>query len=358
MNKKILFTTSHPAPYWDIIYNQVAEKSEITVYYNRSKDVDKAWKKQNNVQGKLVSETDFFEKLRDIKKCDFAVLGGWGQKSNLLFMFMLLILKKQFAFFSDVPDAGSITPLKRRLKKSFFKMVPFLYVTGSTSKNHYQKYYNISDEKIVIFPYGVNLPNIDRVSTICSIRECELRNNSLINIFIANRFLERKGYKTLLRAFTLLKEKSLLSNFSITIAGQGEQFDQYRKKLTSLDQRIRLVGWVELDEYENFLKEADIYIHASYFEPYGIPVIDAMANGKSVIASDGVMSAIDNIKSGENGFIYSKFNANELSDILEYMINDQKIISRIGQKALEIHKNFRTDYFHIISNSIKKNKDQ
>ena len=67
MDKKILFTTSHPAPYWDIIYNDISKNADITIYYNRIKDKDKAWKNQNNVKGKVESEISLKEKINDIK---------------------------------------------------------------------------------------------------------------------------------------------------------------------------------------------------------------------------------------------------------------------------------------------------
>ena len=113
MDKKILFTTSHPAPYWDIIYNDISKNADITVYYNRIKDKDKAWKNQNNVKGKVESEISLKEKINDIKDIDFAVLGGWNNKNNLLFMFLLILFRKPFAFFSDVPDENNITLFKK-----------------------------------------------------------------------------------------------------------------------------------------------------------------------------------------------------------------------------------------------------
>ena len=140
MDKKILFTTSHPAPYWDIIYNDISKNADITIYYNRIKDKDKAWKNQNNVKGKVESEISLKEKINDIKNIDFAVLGGWNNKNNLLFMFLLILFRKPFAFFSDVPDENNITLFKKIFKKIFFMFVPFLYLTGKTGKEHYQNY--------------------------------------------------------------------------------------------------------------------------------------------------------------------------------------------------------------------------
>ena len=355
MDKKILFTTSHPAPYWDIIYNDISKNADITVYYNRIKDKDKAWKNQNNVKGKVESEISLKEKINDIKDIDFAVLGGWNNKNNLLFMFLLILYRKPFAFFSDVPDEKSITLFKKIFKKIFFMFVPYLYLTGKTGKEHYQKHYGINDSKIKIFPYGINLPDEKLIKEKIDRRINEMKNvkDSKLKIFIANRFLERKGYKTVYEAFKLLNEKGLLNKFDIVIAGKGEFFDEYEKKFNSLQSSIKLLGWIEFDEYNNNLDNCDIYLHSSYFEPYGIPIVDAMLNGKIVIASDGVMSALDNIKNEENGFIYSKYDEKKLVSILEKLINGQIDISNIMNNSLEIRKEFEFIYYKQILESIK-----
>ena len=355
MDKKILFTTSHPAPYWDIIYNDISKNADITVYYNRIKDKDKAWKNQNNVKGKVESEISLKEKINDIKNIDFAVLGGWNNKNNLLFMFLLILFRKPFAFFSDVPDENNITLFKKIFKKIFFMFVPFLYLTGKTGKEHYQKHYGINDSKIKIFPYGINLPDENLIKGKIDKRINEIKNdkNSKLKIFIANRFLERKGYKTVYKAFKLLNEKGLLNKFDIVIAGKGEFFDEYEKKFNNLQSNIKLLGWIEFDEYNNNLNDCDIYLHSSYFEPYGIPIVDAMLNGKIVIASDGVMSALDNIKNEENGFIYSKYDEKKLVSILEKLINGQIDISNIMNNSLEIRKEFEFIYYKQILESIK-----
>lgn len=355
MNKKILFTTSHPAPYWDIIYKQFSNKSNIVVYYNRSKDVDKAWKNQNNTVGKIVSTTTLLEKFQDVKECDFAVLGGWEQKSNILFMLMLLVLNKPFAFFSDVPDANNITVIKKNIKKIFFYFVPYLFVTGKTGEDHYREYYNISDKKFIIFPYGVNLPNLDDVNKDIHKRKENLMNRK-IKIFVANRFLERKGYKTLYEALTKLKEKNQLTDFSITIAGKGEQYEKYKQLFSNLDNTIKLVGWIELEEYEELMQECDVYIHASYFEPYGIPVVDAMAHGKLVIASDGVMSALDNIIDNQNGYIYAKYDSERLFSIFKNIFYNKLLLIELGKEALSVHQSFHIDYNKLITNIIEDNK--
>ena len=47
------------------------------------------------------------------------------------------------------------------------------------------------------------------------------------------------------------------------------------KKFNNLQSNIKLLGWIEFDDEYNqnnpLNDNCDIYLHSSYFEPYGIP---------------------------------------------------------------------------------------
>lgn len=138
-----------------------------------------------------------------------------------------------------------------------------------------------------------------------SLRIRKLRNKEKINIFIANNFVERKGYSILMEAFTLLKQNNLIDKFNIVIAGTGVLFEKYSKEFMNLSSNIILLGWIEQEEYLFNMNNCDVYIHASLFEPFGIPPLDAMARGKLLIVSDGVKSTDRIIEDSINGYVYS-----------------------------------------------------
>ena len=76
-----------------------------------------------------------------------------------------------------------------------------------------------------------------------------------------------------------------------------------------------------------------MFIHASTFEPFGIPPIDAMKYGKLVIASDGVKSISDIIVNGENGFMFHAGNSEELAQMLMQVIHLKEGVYEIGRKG-------------------------
>ncbi len=333
--KKISMITSHPAPYMDVVFEKLASAYNLDVYYNHSKSKDKSWKNQNYTKGQNVkSFKESVMAFNKILKSDFVIVGGWSYKFNIILIFLLITFRKKFAVTSDVPEVHRINKIKRVIKTNIFKLIPYFFLTGRSCKEHYMKYYNITDEKIKIFPYGIIFPNKKEIMDINKKRKNDILNqNNKIKILIANRFIKRKGYEVIEESFKRLKALELLSEFEITIIGNGELYEKYKTIFSNISKEIKLLGWVEIDEYEKLLNNCDIYIHASLFEPYGIPIIDGMIRGKLVIASNGVMSAIDFIENHYNGFIYDSNKASELSEILINLVKDKNNIYTIGNNA-------------------------
>lgn len=337
--KNILITTNHPANYMDILFNNLSKTYNLTVLYNKKKSNEKLWKKQDFFPSDIIKDKSFYELFTIFKKQDFIILGGWNGKVNFTLIMFFFIFKKNFAVFTDVPDYKDINPLKKVLKKVFFKMIPHIFVTGKSGQSHFIKNYNLEQKKLKLFPYTIDLPNYEIVKD----KVIKIKPNSKLNIFIANRFIDRKGYSIVYNAFKKLDEKKMLNKFKINIAGTGPQFDEYKKKFNLLSKEINMLGWIEVDDYNQYVQDMDIFIHASTFEPYGIPVLDAMANGKIIIASDGVMSGVDYINNNINGFLFEKNDSNGLFNILDNIIKSPDNLTKIRLNALDTSRKFTTD---------------
>ena len=53
-----------------------------------------------------------------------------------------------------------------------------------------------------------------------------------------------------------------------------------------LDYYVELLGWVAEDDLADLYRGASVYVFPSLFEGFGLPVLEAMARGCPVIASD------------------------------------------------------------------------
>ena len=138
-------------------------------------------------------------------------------------------------------------------------------------------------------------------------------------------------YYSILTAFELLHSKSLLGQYRIRIAGNGELYDEIKNKLDNLNEDITFIGWIEDEQYLYEMDHCDIFIHASQFEPFGIPPLDALCRAKMLIASSGVESVNSIIDNGIDGYIFKADSGEELATILEKINRTQ--IYKIGDNG-------------------------
>jgi len=123
-------------------------------------------------------------------------------------------------------------------------------------------------------------------------------------------------------------------NFEYIIAGTGPDVEKIVKLAEELGvaERIKLLGWVEPDEIKEIFHIFDIMIHPSPVdEPYSVAVIEAMAVGLVVVASEVTFAVLDRIKHGINGYIYKAGDVEELADRIIWCFENKNGLLEIGE---------------------------
>lgn len=98
-------------------------------------------------------------------------------------------------------------------------------------------------------------------------------------------FVPLKGFDLLLRAFAAALPH--MAGAKLYIAGKGEQ-EQILKDLIhelKLDDNVSLIGYITRAMAPKFYNECDCFVSSSYYETFGVTLIEALACGKPVIAT-------------------------------------------------------------------------
>jgi glycosyltransferase involved in cell wall biosynthesis len=326
MKKTILLTSVHPAPYIDSIILSLESVYEVVPIYDVRRSIEKSWTLEENKKQLFVKEISFFKIIKILKSVDFIIVGGWGSITNiLLILFSKAISKGPLCVFSDCPLDNKKNFYYYFKKYILFKRIDYLFCATESTKHYYNNEYKMVLSKLKFFPYAVDFP--DEITP----RHDDLIGNKKISVFISNNFIERKGYHILYKAIEILKLKGLLNQYDISIAGNGILMEDYEKLFKKLSVKIHFYGWISYNSYIRHLNNCDVFIHASIFEPFGIPPLDAMARHKIVIVSDGVQSTKNVIVNGLNGFSYNATDFNLLADHLINLNNCDFV--KIGKAA-------------------------
>lgn len=344
--KQILFYNAIPMPH-SVRLHEALAGAGYSVFFWYYKDLTTLypWKK-------LESENEYYvynregnnlkKLLRETFKSDLVIITGWHTKIHILLAILCFFKKIKYAYWLDVP-AGEWSGISASAKKTLLKMTDFLLVTGGEGIKRIARWNKLDLSKFRDFPYLSAEIAEEEVSEYTYIREKELAKGDKINVLISNRFEKRKGYRCLYEALKTLDFETL-SKFRFTIIGSGTEFGYFKNLFDGLKMEVEFRFWVEYSDYLKKIKETDILIHPSSHEPFGIPPIDAMACGKLVISSDGVMSALDRISDNVNGFIFNLDDSARLSEILTFISKDSSVIYKLGKRAYLTSKQFQPGY--------------
>ncbi|WP_396196732.1 glycosyltransferase [Flavobacterium sp.] len=182
----------------------------------------------------------------------------------------------------------------------------------------------------------------------------EINHGDVIEILFLAWVDKNKGIFELIDACRLLKKDKI--NFKLTIAGNGNEFDEVKRKieLYNLENEISLYGWALNSDKVKLLKRSNIFVLPSYYEGYPNSLIEAMASSNACIATN-VGSIPDIIENGINGYLINPQNTIELYEKLRELLLDRKKIEILSLNAKQtIIKNNTSEIFTNKMRSILK----
>lgn len=181
----------------------------------------------------------------------------------------------------------------------------------------------IEKDKIHIVSNFVFLPE--------EIKRIEKTEDEKKIILFLGRLGQRKGTYDLIEAIDKLRVSN--SNFKLILAGDGE-IDKCREivKQKSLEQNIDIVGWINDEEKQKYLENSDILVLPSYFESFGLSLIEAMSYKIPVIASwGGEMSEV--VRDGIDGMLINPGNIDELTNKLKDLLCSSILRQQMGNNG-------------------------
>ncbi|MEN9517955.1 MAG: hypothetical protein RLZZ381_543 [Cyanobacteriota bacterium] len=176
--------------------------------------------------------------------------------------------------------------------------------------------------------FQISLPQQDFFQSQYDLPEVD----QLVKVIFLGRLYPDKGWDFTLDAFETISQQIDLTQVAIIIAGDGPMRNKIVSKLIKLVPNFYLLGRVAPEKVPVLLVNCDLHVTTSEKETRGLTILEAFAAGIPVIAprSGGV---VENIRDGNNGYLYSPGNRSDFTNKLETLIENKPLRQRMGQRA-------------------------
>ncbi len=277
------------------------------------------------------------EKMR--KERPEMVFAFFSLPSGFLALFLKKIYKiPYFVFLRGIDIPGSQGGRLHFLNRLFKPLIKYIWVNAdkviANSESAKKLALKTLEEKAVI----VILNGVDG-EFFCPPRAREMKK--ALKILYAGRLDPQKGLNWLLDAVAVLYER-FPASFFVEIVGDGPQKQRLRKKSAGLriPEKIVFSGWIPRKDLLEKYQYADIFVTPSFDESMPNAVLEAMACGLPIVASD-IPAHKALIEPGRNGFLIPAGNSGLLAGALIDLLRDESLRIRMSRENVQKAKCYR-----------------
>ncbi len=207
------------------------------------------------------------------------------------------------------------------------------------SKRDLIKTYGIDEAKIDVTHNGVS-PTFNPLQQNELARARKKFSDGQPYIFFVGAIHKRKNLQRLVKAFETLKNIYGIPH-NLVIAGESMWKSQQLKLPENLQDAIFFTGHLDTDSLRFAMGGATCLAFVSYFEGFGIPMLEAMRSGVPVLA--GNKTSLPEV-GGSAALYCDPFSTDDIATQLYNLVSNDALRSSLRKKGLERAKLFSWDH--------------
>jgi glycosyltransferase involved in cell wall biosynthesis len=188
--------------------------------------------------------------------------------------------------------------------------------------------YGIPEGKVTVIQNGVDIERFDVSDKVrASVRKRLGYSDSDVVVGYIGRVEPHKNVGELVKAVQGLKGTTKVK---LLVVGGGDALSGVKSAASSLKGRARFTGFVNYDQVPQYYAASDIIVYPSVYEPLGNVVLEAMAAGRPILASD--VDGIPEIFVEGAGYLFEP-KAASIRERLQELVDDPDLRRKMGEKG-------------------------
>lgn len=277
--------------------------------------------------------------LKNANKFDIIHINSYRQFQDMISYFILSLLKKSYILTAH----GSVLPEGKG--QSYKKIYDFLIgkkllsnakkiIAFRTEQARDYEKLGVEKNKIQIIPNTIDIEKLPKKGS--------LRNSLNISnfekiIMYLGRIDEKKGVGVLIEAFAKIET----DNIHLVIAGPDFDFKVSAQKMVNdlgIDKRVHFTGLLDKKKKFEAFADADIVVCPSFYEAgISMVILEAASVAKPLIISNSIGFS-EEAKEFNAALTCMPNNVQDLQNMIENLLDDQKSAEEMGLRAQEIIK--------------------
>lgn len=213
------------------------------------------------------------------------------------------------------------------------------------TKSELIEFFKISPELISVVPNGYDserykvIEDKERIAAIL-----KKYNIAAPYILYTGRLELKKNIPGLVRAFKILKSSSQFavqdSRLKLVLIGQPDfGFEKVTEAIieNNLHDEVIMPGWVGHDDLPYLMSGASAFVFPSFYEGFGIPVLEAMACGTPVVASG--IPALREV-AGEAAYLVDPYSSENMAEGISRVLTDDHLREDLKIRGLDRARQF------------------
>ena len=218
----------------------------------------------------------------------------------------------------SIKKADQVIAISENTKQDILQMVP------------------VDKKKIVVtyLGYDTSFSRQDKEKIKSTLKKYEI---TFSYILFVGMLEPRKNIPSLIKAFAAIKEKK--NHKQVIVGKRGWMYGEIFALIKNLkiEEQVVFTGYIPDEDLPSLYSGATCFVYPSFYEGFGIPIIEAMACGCPVITSNN--SSMREI-AGDAAILIDPYNLMDIQNAIELLIKDKEVRRRKEREGITQAKSF------------------